>query len=103
MSNSYQWMRLERERVIEAWADELAEYLGRPSAKILEDGLDAVAFPSNSSVDLLFEDGSSASFRYAFVLDSVARGLIAVFTEHCGYLIFPRGGVTVQTLSVQQK
>lgn len=48
-------------------------------------------FP-RASVQLQFEDGSTATFRYAFAVADVARGELAVFTEHCGYHVFPLAG-----------
>jgi hypothetical protein len=36
-----------------------------------------------------FPDGSSAFFHYAFYLKDETLGEVAVFTEHCGYHIFP--------------
>lgn len=36
-----------------------------------------------------FEDGSSCAFNYAFMVTDEARREVAVFTEHCGYYVFP--------------
>ncbi len=38
---------------------------------------------------LRFPDGSRADFTFAFHLIDGERGEVAVFTEHCGYHIFP--------------
>ena len=43
----------------------------------------------NRHVRLQFADGSTAFFRYAFTLSDDEAEEIAVFTEHCGYHIFP--------------
>ncbi len=50
--------------------------------------LGAGAFPVDG-VRLRFEDGSEASFNYAFFVEDRARKELAVFTEHCGYHVFP--------------
>ena len=48
-------------------------------------GLSAVDFTEN--LKLVFPDGSTADFRYAFALTEGSE--TAVFTEHCGHHIFP--------------
>ena len=44
---------------------------------------------ADQSLRLSFPDGSTAFFRYAFALRNDEAGELAVFTEHCGYHIFP--------------
>jgi hypothetical protein len=34
-------------------------------------------------------DGSSAHFRFAVVIEAPDLGEVGIFTEHCGYHIFP--------------
>lgn len=51
-----------------------------------------------SNVQLNFEDGSYALFKYAFYLVDKESNEIAVFTEHCGYHIFPLSGTTIKLL-----
>jgi len=41
------------------------------------------------SVKLRFSDGTFLMFEYAFYAIDVAKEELAVFTEHCGYHIFP--------------
>ena len=53
------------------------------------DYLSAQDFPAGQSVFIRFPDGSHVSFRYAFALTDEARREVAVFTEHCGYHVFP--------------
>lgn len=48
---------------------------------------------------LRFEDGSSALFKHAFCLKDEERDEIAVFTEHCGYHIFPLIGTEIDSLN----
>ena len=52
---------------------------------------------------LHFPDGSFVFLRYAFYVVDREEMKIAVFTEHCGYHVFPFGGVTVETLSSEWK
>ena len=44
------------------------------------------------TVELVFEDGSSANFNYAFAVEDKERNELAVFTEHCGYHVFCLSG-----------
>ena len=34
-------------------------------------------------------DGSTAEFRWAFAIISETERAVAIFTEHCGYHVFP--------------
>lgn len=87
--------------VPEAWKTRLRQYLlvrygeGR-------DRLSAGDFPPGQSVSLRFPDGSHALFRHAFALVDEASGEVAVFTEHCGYHVFPAGDAEVEILRVVQ-
>lgn len=69
-------------------------------ARELSDGrystLGAEAF-KQQAVRLRFPDGSAALFLYAFVLTDATRGELAVFTEHCGYHVFPLEDTAVDT------
>jgi hypothetical protein len=47
----------------------------------------------NSFVSIQFEDGSNMFFNYAFLVRDEQREEIAVFTEHCGYYVFPTRGL----------
>jgi len=85
-------------RIIEDWAEELAEVLGRPAAEILTKGLGAADFP-NQEIQISFDDDSQAHFKYAFFIESQAKKAVAVFTEHCGYFIFPIDGMNITTLT----
>lgn len=51
-------------------------------------GLSASDFLS-STVAITFEDDSRVEFKYAFVVEAPEFREVAVFTEHCGYHIFP--------------
>ncbi len=78
------------------WAEALAKWLGRSATEVAENGLGASDFASATEVHVDFEDGSTATFRYAFAVESERRDEIGVFTEHCGYWCFPRRGVTIR-------
>ena len=46
-------------------------------------------FPTTSVTHIEFPDGSVAQFRYAVVIEAPEFSEVGVFTEHCGYHIFP--------------
>ena len=52
-------------------------------------------FPCSHSVNVTFDDGSTASFRYAILIEAPELNEVGIFTEHCGYHIFPLGGTHV--------
>lgn len=81
--------------IIQEWATELAQQLGRSPAEIAEKGLSATDFSSSNEVEIKFPDGSYALFRYAFFVVNEQKGAVAVFTEHCGYHIFPKGDIQI--------
>lgn len=58
--------------------------------------LGASDFP-HATVQLTFEDGSEASFRYAFFVEDRERDELAVFTEHCGYHVFSLHGLQFES------
>lgn len=57
--------------------------------------LAAQDFPVSHSVHIKFEDDSEANFEYAILIEEPQLQEIGVFTEHCGYHIFPLGGTHV--------
>jgi hypothetical protein len=83
--------------VPEAWKPRLHEYLrerrGEEHAR-----LSASDLPPDQSVLIRFPDGSHALFRYAFAIADESAGEVAVFTEHCGYHVFPLGDAEVEVL-----
>jgi hypothetical protein len=52
-------------------------------------------FPCSHSISITFDDGSTASFQYAILIEAPELNEVGVFTEHCGYHIFPLGGTHV--------
>lgn len=83
--------------VPEAWKPQLRQQL-RARWGEDRDYLSAGDFSANQSVTIRFPDGSHVLFRYAFAIEDVAAGEIAVFTEHCGYHVFPLGDAEVEVL-----
>ncbi|GAA4049432.1 hypothetical protein GCM10022409_40010 [Hymenobacter glaciei] len=72
----------------ERWKLKLQEYLvAKGSTK--PEKLSASEFSSETSVNIRFEDDSHVEYRYAFVIKAPEFREVAVFTEHCGYHIFP--------------
>ena len=51
--------------------------------------LGAGDFPTSKVTHIEFPDGSAAQFRYALVIEAPEISEVGVFTEHCGYHIFP--------------
>ena len=78
------------------FAEPLAARLGRTVEEISQDGLQAGDFKVNERVEITLADGSSMSFRYAFVVQG--EGLVGVFTEHCGYDCLPMIDLKVNEL-----
>ncbi len=83
--------------VPEAWKPRLKQYL-RERHGADRECLSAGDFPPGQIVLIRFPDGSHALFRFAFAVTDEAVGEVAVFTEHCGYHVFPAGEAEVETL-----
>ena len=83
--------------VPEAWKPRLRQYLRERRGEDRE-CLSAGDFPPDQSVLIRFPDGSHVLFRFAFAIADEAAGEVAVFTEHCGYHVFPAGDAEVETL-----
>ena len=82
--------------VPDEWKPRLRAYL-RATCGEDRDRLSAGDFRGDQSVHIQFVDGSFAMFRYAFAVLDEAGERCMVFTEHCGYHVFPvgAGGVKV--------
>ena len=81
----------------EAWRARLKQYLRERHGEDRE-RLSAGDFPADQCVVIRFPDGSHVFFRFAFAIADEAAGEVAVFTEHCGYHVFPAGEAEVETL-----
>ena len=78
----------------ERWANRLQTYL--TNLGVTWGKLSAEEFQHH--LKLTFEDGSFIFFHDAFYLRDEALKEMAVFTEHCGYHIFPSPGTEVEQL-----
>jgi len=67
----------------EDWLPLLAQHLGRSVASIEVEGLRVEDFPPGL-VDIRFSDGSSARFKWAFMLVRLEQNLCCVFTCYSG-------------------
>ena len=74
--------------VPDEWRPRLRAYL-LATFGVERERLFASDFSTQQSVHLQFDDGSFAQFRYAFVVFDDLGEQCMVFTEHCGYYIFP--------------
>jgi hypothetical protein len=83
--------------VPETWKPRLRQYLRQRHGEE-RDRLSADDFPPGQSVLIRFPDGSHVLFRYAFAIRDEAAGEVIVFTEHCGYHVFPLGDAEVEEL-----
>ena len=83
------------DQVFAEWIAELSATLDRPRETLLsEGGLRVADFRDSLKITLM--DGSYAVFKYAFAIVSEEKRAIAVFTEHCGYLVFPHHDATIE-------
>ncbi|WP_303312556.1 hypothetical protein [Hymenobacter sp. BT730] len=79
---------MRHEDLPERWKLKLQEYLkAKGSTEPVR--LGASDFPLDSIVRIQFEDASNVEFHYAFVIEAPELREVAVFTEHCGYHLFP--------------
>jgi hypothetical protein len=83
--------------VPDAWKARLRQYLRERSGQD-RDRLSARDFSPGQSVSIRFPDGSYVLFRYAFAIRDEKVGEVIVFTEHCGYHVFPLGDAEVEEL-----
>lgn len=63
--------------------------------------LNASDFATSSLVCVGFPDGSYALFRHAFFITAPDWKEVAVFTEHCGYHIFPLADLQIERLEAR--
>jgi hypothetical protein len=79
----------------ERWAQKLKAFI-RDELEQERETLRAGDF--DYDLKLTFEDSSTVFFRYAFHISDQDLKEIAVFTEHCGYHIFPFVGAHIEIL-----
>lgn len=78
------------------WKDKLSEYI---QEKFHQDRKKPDAADFQNIVMLRLHDGSHVYFKFAFYIINEDKTEIAVFTEHCGYHVFPFFGADVELLS----
>jgi hypothetical protein len=83
--------------VPDEWKPRLRAHL-RATCGEDRDRLSARDFRGDQLVRLNFDDGSFALFRHAFAVLDEAGERCMVFTEHCGYHVFPVGAVGTEVL-----
>ncbi len=83
--------------VPDEWKPRLRAYLWRKCGED-RDRLSASDFSARQSVLVHFPDGSFALFRNAFAIPDEAGRAVMVFTEHCGYHVFPVGPDEVEVV-----
>jgi hypothetical protein len=76
------------------WQEKVKECLGRPEARYRE--ISVADFVHDLRIE--FEDGSDAFFSFAFYLHDDEAQEVAVFTEHCGYHVFPFCITSLETI-----
>lgn len=69
----------------EHWQDNLREHLRSKGSRFNEPSI----ADFTHDLRLTFEDGSYGFFIYAFFIADKGKHEVAVFTEHCGYHIYP--------------
>lgn len=79
------------------WQENVEEYLTRPGAEYNQ--ISVADF--NADIRIKFEDGSNAFFENAFYLPDTEVQEIAIFTEHCGYHVFPFCISSLETIDKQ--
>lgn len=77
----------------ERWQKRLSQWI-RENSQDSDEMLSAYDF-TNSKLLIKFEDGSNANFEYAFAIEDSELREVGVFTEHCGYHIFPLSGTEI--------
>ncbi len=91
---------MEFEDLPERWKTKIETYL-KSKGETNRNKLLCDDFSINEIVEIKFEDGSYAEFRYPLVIKAPEYSEIGVFTEHCGYHIFNLMG-TVITIKTEE-
>lgn len=74
--------------VLNDWAAELEEKLGRPEAELRQRGLSAYDFSPACAVEVRYPFGCTHRIESAFAVIRPQTRQAAVFSEHAGYLEF---------------
>lgn len=75
----------------ERWKIKIREYLSSIGSNY--NSLGANSFATDMEVEIKFEDGSIAIFKYPLVIEAPEFKEIGIFTEHCGYFYFHKEAI----------
>jgi hypothetical protein len=76
------------------WKKKVTQWI-RTFADDSREHFSAQDFPCSHRIDMTFDDDSTASFRFAILIEAPDLNEVGVFTEHCGFHIFPLAGTHV--------
>lgn len=91
---------LNNKQMITYFLPELVAVTGRKPVELVQDGLMCRDFKDTVRLD--FEDGSRVIFNHAILVYNLDLDQIGVFTEHCGYHIFPLNGTQMKKIDYFQ-
>ena len=75
----------------ERWKNKIKEYLKLKDSKY--EALSVYDFSSDNVVEIKFEDGSFAPYKYPLIIEATEFEEIGIMTEHCGYFIFHKEAI----------
>ena len=91
---------MNRKDLPERWALKINQYLKLKGSKY--ESLSAGDFHSNKTIEIEFEDGSFAQFKYPLVIEAPEWEEIGVMTEHWGYFLFHQDTITYKLKPINQ-
>ena len=89
---------MKHEDLPERWKLKIGSYLKSQGVKD-RSRLSAGDFFMGMKLEIKFEDGSYAMFKYPLLIEAPEWNEVGVFTEHCGYHIFNLGGTYINGIS----
>src|SRR5215470_2708775 len=98
-----QGAKMQKRELPERWIGRLQRYTDEKYGLDYAHGgtLNASDFAASSLVSVGFPDGSYALFRHAFFITAPDWKEVVVFTEHCGYHIFPLVDLQIEQLEIR--
>lgn len=82
---------MNRKDLPERWKSKIKDYLKEKGSKY--ETLGANDFQIEKTVEIKFEDGSYASFKYPLIIEAPEFEEIGIMTENCGYFIFQKEAI----------
>ena len=83
------------------WKQKIKDYLKSKGSKF--DSLSVYDFQSGKIVEIKFEDGSFANFKYPLIIEAPEYEEVGILTEHCGYFIFNRDAISFELKNIRSK